>query len=193
LRRARPGAVLIEVDGEPWRAVPDDVIVRCGLAAGVELERPLLRRLRAELRTAEALALAGDTLRRRDVSQHRLSERLRRAGIAPAVEANVLATLVDTGAVDDARLAAARARSLAERGWGDLAIAARLDGERISEPEARAAIAELEPEMKRASRLAAGAGDHRKAWRLLSRRGFDPETVESVLGVLDERDRRGLG
>lgn len=184
---------MIEVDGEPWRAVPDDVIVRCGLAAGVELERPLLRRLRAELRTAEALALAGDTLRRRDVSEHRLAEELRRAGIAPAVETKVLATLVEAGAVDDARLAAARARGLAERGWGDLAIAARLEGEGIPEPEARAAIEELEPETERASRLAAGAGDHTKAWRFLSRRGFDPETLESVLGVLDERDRRGLG
>jgi SOS response regulatory protein OraA/RecX len=173
--------------------VPDDVIVRCGLAAGVELERPVLRRLRAELRTAEALALAGDTLRRRDLSQHRLAERLRRAGIARTVERRALATLVESGVVDDARLAATRARSLAERGWGDLAIAARLEGEGISEREARAAIAELEPETERASRLVGGAGDDGKAWRLLSRRGFDPETVESVLGVLDGRDRRGLG
>jgi SOS response regulatory protein OraA/RecX len=173
--------------------VPDEVIVRCGLAAGVELERPLLRRLRGELRTAEALALAGGTLRRRDVSQHRLAEKLGHAGIAPAVKTRVLATLVETGAIDDARLAAARARSLAERGWGDLAIAVRLEGEGIPEPDARAAIAELEPETERASRLAGGAGDHRKAWRLLSRRGFDPETLESVLGVLDEHDRRGLG
>ena len=95
LRRARPGTVLLEVDGEPWRTVPDDVVVRCRLAAGVELERPLLRLLRRELRHAEALELAGRTLRRRDLSRRRLSERLEQAGVAPAAERSALAALTE--------------------------------------------------------------------------------------------------
>jgi hypothetical protein len=33
----------------------------------------------------------------------------------------------------------------------------------------------------------------RKAWALLQRRGFDPETVEAVVGVLDEDGTDGLG
>ena len=45
--------MLLEVDGRPWRTVPDRVVVRCGLAADVELTRPLLRHLRAELRDAD--------------------------------------------------------------------------------------------------------------------------------------------
>ncbi|MGH3041065.1 MAG: hypothetical protein ACRDNG_04895, partial [Gaiellaceae bacterium] len=68
VRRARPGRVELEVDDRRWRVVPDAVVLRCGLAAGVELDRPLLRRLRRELRRAEALEAATRTIARRDVS-----------------------------------------------------------------------------------------------------------------------------
>ena len=194
LRRARPGVVLVEVDGSAWREVPDDVVVRCGLAAGVELDRPLLRRLRTELRGAEALLLAGRALRRRDLSRRRLSERLAHAGVPPAAERRALAALTEAGAVDDTRLARNRAASLAERGWGDSAIAARLDAEGIPEPEARAALGTLPPESERAARVAAGVvGDRRKAWALLARRGFDPETAQALLESLDESGGGGLG
>jgi len=127
------------VDGEPWRTVPDAVVVRCGLRADLELDRPLLRRLRRELREAEALTVAGRSLRRRDLSTRRLAERLEKAGVAPAAERSALQALTDARVLDDARLAEARASSLAERGWGDAAIAARLEAEGIAGamPEAR--------------------------------------------------------
>jgi SOS response regulatory protein OraA/RecX len=181
------------VDGEPWRAVPDEVVVRCRLAAGVELDRPLLRHLRAELRAAEALVVAGRALRRRDLSRRRVAARLERAGVAPAAERRALAALTHAGAVDDARLARARAASLAERGWGDSAIAARLEAEEIPESEARAALETLPPEPERASRVVAGIPTPAKAWALLARRGFDPETIEAVVGPLDEGGDGGLG
>jgi SOS response regulatory protein OraA/RecX len=193
LRRARSGVVLLEVDGEPWRTVPDEVVVRCRLSAGVELERPLLRLLRRELRQAEALALAGRTLRRRDLSLRRLSQRLERAGVAPAIERSALVALTEARILDDARLAASRAAALSERGWANAAIGARLEAEGIPTAEAGAAILELEAEEARAARTVANVSDPRKAWALLARRGFDQETIETVVGALDEHAGGWLG
>ncbi|HXV56252.1 MAG TPA: hypothetical protein VD704_00155, partial [Gaiellaceae bacterium] len=81
VRRARSGRVELEVDGSRWRVVPDEVVLRCGLAPGVELDRPLLRALRRELLRAEALGLAVRTLARHDVSSGRLRERLLARGV----------------------------------------------------------------------------------------------------------------
>lgn len=181
------------MDGEPWRTVPDAVVVSCGLAVGVELDRPLLRRLRTALREAEALATVGRVLRRRDVSRRGLEERLSRAGVAAGARERAVSTFVEAGAVDDRRLAERRAEHLAERGWGDGAIRFRLEREGIGAEDVEAALASLPPEADRAARLAAGADDPRKAWALLARRGFDPDTVADAVAALDEGDPRGLG
>jgi SOS response regulatory protein OraA/RecX len=186
VRRQRPGRVALEVDGRPWRVVPDDVVVRCGLAPGVALERPLLREFRRELRRAEALGAATRTLARRDLSARRLRERLDARGVrAPAAEA-ALATLESVGIVDDARLARFRAGALAERGWGDAAVAARLEQEGFGSELLRAALSALAPEHERAAVLAERAADRRAAWSLLARRGFALDSIEHVVGALDE-------
>jgi SOS response regulatory protein OraA/RecX len=185
LRRSRPGRVELEVDGSRWRVVPDEVVLRCGLAPGVQLDRPLLRALRRELRRAEALQVAARTLARRDVSSTRLRERLLTRGIRRETADGAVATLRSAGVVDDARAAKSRACSLADRGWGDAAVAARLAGEGFGQAEVQAAVAALTPERERAEGLAAGAADARGAWALLARRGFAEETVEDVVGVLD--------
>lgn len=186
VRRERPGRVALEVDGSAWRVVPDDVVARCGLAPGIALDRPLLRRLRRELRRAEALGAATRSLARRDLSARRLRERLDARGIrAPAADA-ALAALESAGVVDDARLAGSRAAALADRGWGDAAVAARLEREGIASEPARAALAELLPEPERAAALAEGTSDPRAAWLLLARRGFSSDSIEHAVGVLDE-------
>jgi SOS response regulatory protein OraA/RecX len=168
------------------------VVVRCGLAAGLALERPVLRRLRRELRHAEALAVAGRTLRRRDLSTRRLAERLDAAGVTPAAERSALQALADARVLDDTRFAAARASALAERGWGDVAIVARLQAEGIAEADAHAALAGLSAEPARAETITRGL-DSAKAWALLARRGFDQDTIEAVVGPLDEGPGGGLG
>jgi hypothetical protein len=56
--RERRGHVAVELDGQAWRTVPLEVVVRAGLAVELELDRPRLRLLRRELRRAEALAAA---------------------------------------------------------------------------------------------------------------------------------------
>jgi SOS response regulatory protein OraA/RecX len=186
VRRARSGRVELEVDGERWRRVPDEVVLRCGLAPGVVLDRPLLRELRRELRRAEALDAAVRTVARRDVSSQALRGRLAARGVrAPAAE-QAVGTLASAGVVDDERAAGARAQALAAKGWGDAAIAARLAGEGFRGGDVTSAIGDLDPEETRARPLAARAGDARAAWKLLARRGFAYETVESVIGCLDE-------
>jgi regulatory protein len=185
LRRSSPGHVALEVDGRPWRTVPDDVVVRCRLIAGTELERPLLRKLRRELRRAEAVAFAGRALSARDLSRTRLKDRLRARGFPPAVGEGAVAALAEVGLVDDRRLGLMRAEALAERGWGDAAIEVRLRREDVPEEVVREALASLPPERERAAALAASVNDRRAAWNLLSRRGFALETAEEVVGVLD--------
>ena len=186
VRRERPGRVALEVNGHPWRVVPDDVVARCGLAPGIVLERPLLRRFRRELRRAEALGAATRSLARRDLSARRLRERLDARGIRPPAAEAALEALASAGVVDDARLARSRAAALADRGWGDAAIAARLEQEGIGAEPARAALSELPPEPERAAALAAGSLDRRAAWSLLARRGFSSDSIEHAVGVLDE-------
>jgi regulatory protein len=193
LRRARAGVVTLEVDGHPWRTVPDDVVVRCGLHAGLTLDRPRLRLLRTELRRAEGLATAGRALAQRPLSRRQVSERLRRRGVAPPVERETLGKLAAAGLLDDARLAHARAAALAERGWGDLAIAARLQRHGLEEADVRVALAGLPPEAGRAAALVAEPSDRRKAWSRLARRGFSPDAIEDALGSLDAEDQPGLG
>ena len=173
------------MDGTPWRVVPDEVVIRLGLAAGVRLDRPLLRRLGAELANSRARGLAGRALARRDLSRGELERRFAGARVGSGAGARTVEALVRAGLVDDARVARTRARALAERGYGDAAISARLAAAGIEEGEARAALAGLEPEDARARRLLSGERERARAARTLARRGFDPETVEAVLGPLD--------
>jgi regulatory protein len=193
LRRKSPGRVAVEVDGRPWRVVPDDVVARCGLAAGTELERPLLRDLRRELRRAEALRTAVRALSHRDLSRRRLDERVRARGATRGESEDAVVALASAGLVDDARLARTRAAALAERGWGDAAVEARLEAEDVEPEVVRLALAELPPEAERARGLVQAQPDRRKAWSLLARRGFSPESAEAALGPLDEETGGGLG
>ena len=112
--------------------------------------------------------------------------------LRPAEGAFLPRSTLVIGSVDDARLARGRALALAERGWGDAGIEARLESEGLREAEVEAAIAGLDPEAERAARLIGGLAP-RKAWGLLQRRGFAPETIESALGDLDEGEGEGLG
>jgi SOS response regulatory protein OraA/RecX len=139
------------------------------------------------------LAVAGRALRTRDLSRKRLGERLERAGVAPAAEQDVIAALLEAGALDDERLALRRAQALGERGWGNAVVAERLRREGIPENQIQPALEALDPELERASRIVAKVGDPRKAWALLARRGFDPDTVEALVDPLDGTERSGLG
>lgn len=181
LRRAAPGRVALELDGSPWRTVPDGVVLRAGLRAGVDLDRPALRRLRRELRRAEALARAGRALAHRDLSEEQLRRRLRARGVAEAVANETAGAFRRAGLVDDARLAHDRARALCERGWGDAAIAARLEEEWIGAELIASALAALPAEVERAERALAASRSAPRAAAMLVRKGFSEDAIEDAL------------
>jgi SOS response regulatory protein OraA/RecX len=94
-----------------------------------------------------------------------------------------VARLADAGLVDDARLAAARAETLAARGQGDAAIRWDLERRGIAPDEVEAAVARLEPERERAFRIVAERGSGPATARFLARRGFDEDAVDGALGT----------
>lgn len=184
LREQPRGRVDVELDERPWRVLPAGAVVRAGLMVGRTLDRETARTLARELRASRALADATRALRHRDLSRRRLEERLEQRGAGAAARAAALAILERSGLVDDARVAAARAASLAGRGYGDAAIRFALEGEGVAAELVEAAVAALEPEPERARRLLEPAPDAR-AVRRLSAKGFDPETLADLAGFAD--------
>jgi SOS response regulatory protein OraA/RecX len=183
LRAERNGRIAVELDGEPWRSVPAEAILRAGLDVGRELDRVRARVLRRELRRLEALAVAGRALRRRDLSEARLSRRLERAGVAPAPRAATLRALGRAGLVDDRRLACDRAAALAARGYGDAWIRWDLEQQGIAAELVAEAIAGLEPEAARAERVMSQNGGGIRGARKLARRGFGEDAVAAAAPV----------
>lgn len=182
--RAEPrGRVAVDLDGSAWRTLPAEPVVRSGLRVGCELDRATARRLRRELRRSEALAVGTRSLRVRDLSSRALDERLERANVAPAARRDAVAALERGGAVDDRRLAVSRAAALAERGYGDAAIAADLERRGVSGELSREALARLEPEAERARDLARRRGGGEKTARFLASKGFGEEALEAALGA----------
>ncbi len=144
---------------------------------------------------SDPLDLAASALARRDLSAAALTERLRRAGAGETAAGAAVARLASLGALDDARLAVARASRLAERGYGNAAIEARLESEGLGRAEIEAAVLGLEPEAARARAIAATAPDRsrRALAATLARRGFAPDSLEAALGSLDAADEAELG
>jgi regulatory protein len=185
--RERPrGTVEVCLDGSPWRLVPADAVVRTGLAVGRTLDRETARRLRRELRRAEALAVAARALRGRDQSRRRLDERLARRGVTREARADALEALEQAGFVDDSRVASARAGALAERGYGDAAIRFALEAEGLSGEAVAAALAGVAPEPERAAKLLREQGNGPRTLRRLAARGFDEATLADLCGFAEE-------
>jgi regulatory protein len=193
LRPARPGRVLVELDGERWRTVPLDVAARSGLALGLELDRERLRTLRRELRRSEAFAAGARVLARRDHSEQAVRDALERKGIREPEREEAVATLRRQGALDDERFAHARATALADRGLGDAAIKFRLQRDGVAPGSVEPALSALEPERDRAVRLAARRGATTRTARWLAARGFAVESVEAAIDGVADDERLELG
>jgi SOS response regulatory protein OraA/RecX len=178
--RETPAGVVVELDGEPWRTIPTAAAARAGLALGKQLGRQELRRLRHELRRAEALRTAAAVLHRRPYSKSSLEHRLERRGVAPAARAAAMEALERAGYVDDDSYARTRALGLAGRGYGDGAIRFTLEREGVPEAAREAAIESLAPELVRAEEQLAQAESVQRGLTRLARRGFSQETVEEL-------------
>jgi regulatory protein len=181
LRDDRRGRVAVELDGSPWRVVPVEALVRAGVTEGRVLDRAALRVLRRELRRAEALAVAGRALRARELSEHRLAERLERAGVPPPARKASLEALGRAGLVSDERFARNRAEALAGRGYGDAAIRHDLERQGIAAELREAACEELAPEVERARQIVERRGRGARTARYLAGRGFAEEAVETAI------------
>jgi regulatory protein len=193
LRPARPGRVLVELDGKRWRTVPVDVAARSGLATGIELDREHLRTLRRELRRSEAVAAGARLLARRDRSEQAVQDALERKGVRPHEREEAVATLRRHGALDDERFSEARAAALAERGLGDAAIAFRLERDGVEPDLIGSVVAALEPERERAARLAARRGVTAKTARWLAARGFATDSIEAAVARIANDEGLELG
>jgi SOS response regulatory protein OraA/RecX len=130
---------------------------------------------------SDALDAAARALTGRDRSEAGVLEVLRRKGVPEDEAGEAVETLRRLGALDDERFAQAGAVSLAERGFGDAAIAFRLEREGVTRELAERAIAALEPEAERALRLAARRGATAKTARWLASRGFSSDSVEAAI------------
>ncbi|HEY2937923.1 MAG TPA: RecX family transcriptional regulator [Gaiellaceae bacterium] len=184
LRKTRGGRIAVELDGARWRTFSPEVIVRVRLGVGEVLDRPRLRELARERRRVRALETALRAVARRDQSASELRRRLKRRRMGASDREEALGALARVGLVDDARYAARRAESLAERGHGNAAIRWRLEREGVGSAEADAAVAALEPEAERARRLVSARGAGPRAAHELARRGFGEEAIEQALSGL---------
>jgi regulatory protein len=172
--------VALELDGHPWRVVPTNAVARAGLWVGADLDRERLRDLRRALRATAAIDVAMRTLAHRDAARAEIAGRLERRGVAPQTRVETLERLSSLGAIDDTRFAAGRARQLAEKGYGDAAIAHDLEQRGVDGAAARAAIAALGDETARADAIVDRDGRSPKTLARLARRGFSEAVVQEL-------------
>jgi regulatory protein len=192
LRRPRVGDPTVEVvlEGGERLVIHDRRLSEHGLMVGATLDavaRAALERAGAA-DAAERRALR--LIARRPRSQIELARRLGEWGLAADDAAGVLDRLAAMGLVDDGALAAAVVSSRRASAYGRLRIESDLDRLEV-DPAAGASVAatSAEAEVERArlaldSRRIPDRGDPaavRRAATFLTRRGFDAETVATVL------------
>jgi regulatory protein len=131
-------------------------------------------------RAEDATELALRALRHRNRSRHELSRRLQRAGISPDEREATLDRLTEAGLVSDERYAEERARSLSQRGLGDALIRQDLRRQGVEQESVERAMAQLEPEEERATRVFEQRGGEARALRYLAGKGFSPETLDRL-------------
>jgi len=180
LHEVSASAVLVELDGAPWRKIPLTAAARAGLSVGKRLRREDLRLLGRELRRAEALTEATRMLARRPLPKALLEERLEKKGVAPVALEEAVDALEQAQYLNDRSYALERSRSLAERSYGNAAVRYILEQERVGPELIEEAIDALEPELERARAIAGSVSDRKKLLGRLARRGFDPETLDTI-------------
>jgi SOS response regulatory protein OraA/RecX len=142
---------------------------------------------------SSAVDVAARALARRDRSETDVRRILARKGVSDVEAEEALERLRGLGALDDARFAAGRATGLAERGYGDAGIAARLARDGVEREHVDAAIGALAPERDRAAALVARRGVTLRTARWLAGRGFSSDSIESAVPGIAETRASELG
>ena len=131
----------------------------------------------------DAVETALRALRFRDRSAAELAARLEQRGVGEAERERALETLERIGYVDDDRFAQMRAEQLADRGSGDALIRDDLERRGLAAGVVDSALGALEPERKRAVRIAERRGLSAKTARYLASRGFGEEALEALVAA----------
>jgi regulatory protein len=180
LHPERRDRVRVELDGAPWRTLPAAAVVSARLTIGTDLDRMRARELAQAIRRAEALGAATRALARRDRSVVGLADYLARRGVGRKERAAAVNRLADIGYLDDARFALGRARSLAERGYGDDAVRFELEREGVAADRIDAAVAGLAGERERALSVLRGSRSALAGIRKLAAKGFSADSIEAA-------------
>jgi regulatory protein len=180
LHPERRDRVRVELDGAPWRTLPAAAVVSARLTVGTDLDRMRARELAQAVRRAEALGAATRALARRDRSVVGLADYLARRGVGRKERAAAVNRLADIGYLDDARFALGRARSLAERGYGDDAVRFELEREGVAADRIDAAVAGLAGERERALSVLRGSRSALAGIRKLAAKGFSADSIEAA-------------
>lgn len=140
---------------------------------------------------------AMDFLARREYGSDELVGRLKGAGFEPVLAVSTVATLTEEGLQNDARFAAAFARSKLGRGAGPLRIRQALLEKGLPESVAATALSELEAdwcEQARQVRLKkygpGSPGDFKekaRQMRFLQYRGFSIEHINAAMNAAETR------
>ena len=171
----------IYLDGDLWRATTVGVLRDLGVAPGDDIDPDDLDGRARELEAEEARARALRLLGYRERSEHTLLSRLVEDGYPQDVAAAVVADLVQSGLVDNARYADLLARSLIEiRGLGRARAARELTAHGVPDALIAASLDAYAPAEQEADRALAAA-------HALAR---PSDTVERLAGRLV---RRGFG
>lgn len=136
-------------------------------------------------------------LARRAYGEHELTEKLLAKGFTAEAVVRTVARLKAQGYLDDTRLAADQAERLRERGFGLEGIKAKLVQKGLSSDVIEQAVEVSEESQEResarrllASRFSADAlkqsQSYARAFRLLSRRGYSQEVIETLLGSMPD-------
>jgi SOS response regulatory protein OraA/RecX len=180
LHPERRDRVRVELDGAPWRTLPAAAVVSARLAVGTDLDRARARELAQAIRRAEALGAATRALARRDRSVVGLADYLARRGVGRKERAEAVDRLADIGYLDDERFAFGRARSLAERGYGDDAVRFELEREGVAADRIDTAVAGLAAERARALSVLRGSRSALAGIRKLAAKGFSADSIEAA-------------
>ena len=175
------GSVAVTLDGVEWRVLPTAVVVSAGLAVGGIVDRPTARRVGQLRRRHRAEAAALRALGARDHTSASLEQRLTDRRIAPGLVRETVARARRAGLVDDDRFAIGRATLLAERGAGDMLIAADLEHQGVPDEVACRALDVIDAESERAGRIVVRRGMSPQTLRYLAAKGFSEETLEPLV------------
>ncbi len=129
----------------------------------------------------EPLDVAVRALQHRDRSAADLDARLARAGVDEERRRETLDSLERLGYVDDGRFAQTRARSLADREYGDEAIRLDLEQHGVPAQTVEEALATLPPEGERVNVIVERRGGGVETARYLARKGFGEDAVEAAV------------